>query len=128
MRLLILLGVASLCACPTLAQPNNRLTGGSQAQLRSDNKQSAAKPAWPPQLEMRVPFEPTAFPSGPHIYVMFELHLTNFGTSPVSLDRIEVLDADAGAAAQPIATFEVQQLSQQGSSAPESTPAKDLGL
>jgi len=110
MRLLILLGVASLCACPTLAQPNNRLTGGSQAQLRSDNKQSAAKPAWPPQLEMRVPFEPTAFPSGPHIYVMYELHLTNFGTSPVSLDRIEVLDADAGAAAQPIATFEVQQL------------------
>src|SRR5258705_12455822 len=110
MRLLILLGVASLCACPTLAQPNNRLTGGSQAQLRSDNKQSAAKPAWPPQLEMRVPFEPTAFPSGPHIYVMYDLHLTNFGTSPVSLDRIEVLDADAGAAAQPVATFEVPQL------------------
>jgi len=40
---------------------------------------------------------------------MYELHLTNFGTSPVSLSRIEVLDADAGAA-QPIATFEVQQL------------------
>ncbi|WP_169747190.1 M23 family metallopeptidase [Edaphobacter aggregans] len=79
-------------------------------QLRSDNKQSAAKPAWPPQLEMRVPFEPTAFPSGPHIYVMYELHLTNFGTSPVSLNRIDVLDADAGAAAQPIATFEVPQL------------------
>src|SRR5260370_5319440 len=58
---------------------------------------------------MRVPFEPTAFASGPYIYVMYELHLTNFGTSPVSLSRIEVLDADAGAA-QPIATFEVQQL------------------
>ena len=41
---------------------------------------------------------------------MYELHLTNFGTSPVSLNRIEVLDADAGATAQPFATFEVQQL------------------
>jgi len=78
-------------------------------QLRSDNKQSAAKPVWPPQLEMRVPFEPTAFPSGPYIYVMYELHLTNFGTTPVSLSRIEVLDADAGAA-QPVATFDAEQL------------------
>jgi hypothetical protein len=109
MRLLILLGVASLCPCPAVAQPSNQLTGNSQVQLRSENKQSAAKPAWPPQLEMRVPFEPTAFPSGPDIYVMYELHLTNFGTSPVSLNRIEVLDADAGAA-QPIATFEAHQL------------------
>ena len=111
MRLLMLLGAPSLCLCPTIAQPHNQLTGNSQAQnLRSDNKNSAAKPApWPPQLEMRVPFEPTAFPSGPHFYVMYELHLTNFGTTPLSLNRIEVLNADAGAA-QPIATFEAEQL------------------
>ena len=110
MRLLILLGAASLCSCPTIAQPDDRLTGNSQAQnLRSDNKNSAVKPApWPPQLEMRVPFEPTAFPSGPHFYVMYELNLTNFGTTPLSLNRIEVLDADAGAA-QPIAIFEAEQ-------------------
>src|SRR2546430_4140576 len=96
MRLLILLGAASLCSCPTIAQPDDQLTGNSQAQnLRSDNNNSAVKPApWPPQLEMRVPFEPTAFPSGPHFYVMYELHLTNFGTTPLSLNRIEVLDAD----------------------------------
>jgi Peptidase family M23 len=111
MRLLILIGVASLCSCPTIAQPDNQLTGISQAQnLQSDNKNSAAKPApWPPQLEMRVPFEPTAFPSGPHFYVMYELHLTNFGTTPLSLSRIDVLDADAGVA-QPIATFDAEQL------------------
>src|SRR2546430_13293289 len=111
MRLLILLGAASLSSCPTIAQPGNQLTGNSQAQnLRSDNKKLEAKPAtWPPQLEMRVPFEPTAFPSGPHFYVMYELHLTNFGKSPLSLSRIEVLDADARAA-QPIATFEAEQL------------------
>jgi hypothetical protein len=40
---------------------------------------------------------------------MYELHLTNFGTAPLSLSRIEVLDADA-ADAQPIATFEAEQL------------------
>src|SRR5260370_292801 len=90
MRLLIFLGAASLGAASLCSW--------------------AAKPApWPPQLEMRVPFEPTAFPSGPHFYVMYELHLTNFGTTPLSLSRIDVLDADAGAA-QPIATFEADQL------------------
>src|SRR5207302_308603 len=89
----------------------NQSTGNSQAQnLRSDNKNSAAKPApRPPQLAMRVPFEPTAFPSGPHFCVMYELHLTNFGTTPLSLSRIEVLDADAGTAQQ-IATFDAEQL------------------
>jgi len=40
---------------------------------------------------------------------MYELHLTNFGTTPLSLSRIEVLDADAGGA-QKIATFEADQL------------------
>src|SRR5437764_12684725 len=90
MRLLIFLGTASLGAVSLSSW--------------------AAKPApWPPQLEMRVPFEPTAFPSGSHIYVMYELHLTNFGKTPLSLSRIEVLDADARAD-QPIATFQAEQL------------------
>ncbi len=40
---------------------------------------------------------------------MYEVHLTNFMPMPVSLNRIDVLDADAGPA-QPIATFEVTQL------------------
>src|SRR5260370_9733758 len=116
MRLLIFLGAASLgfaslYSFPTTAQPNHQLAGNSQAQnLRSDKKKGAAKPApWSPQLEIRVPFEPTACPSGPHFYIMSELHLTNFGTTPLSLSRIEVLDADAGAA-QTIATFEGEEL------------------
>ena len=58
---------------------------------------------------MRVPFEPTAFPSGPHVYLMYELHLTNFMPMPASLSRIEVLDADAETS-KPIATFETAQL------------------
>jgi len=58
---------------------------------------------------MRVPFEPTAFPSDGRNYLMYELHLTNFGTAPLDLTRIDVLDADAGAA-PPIAVFEQEQL------------------
>lgn len=110
MRLLILLGIAFLCSWPAPAQPRNHLTCGTLAQNpRSDNKNSAPKPAFPLQLEVRVPFEPTAFPSGQHFYVMYELHLTNFGPAPLSLSRIEILDADMGTA-QPVATFEAEQL------------------
>ena len=100
MRVCILFAVACLCSCPTIPQTQNQ---------PSDNKTAANRPPWPLQFEMRVPFEPTAFPSGPHVYLMYELHLTNFMPMPVSLSRIDVLDADAGPA-QPIATFEVAQL------------------
>jgi Peptidase family M23 len=111
MRPVILLGVASLCSCLAIDQPIYRLMQDSQARasLQSDHQQPAAKPApWPVQLEMRVPFEPTAFPSEGRIYLMYELHLTNFGTAPIYLSRIEVLDADAAAA--PVVTFDTDQL------------------
>jgi hypothetical protein len=92
MRLLALFTAAALCSCPAIAQ------------------QPAANPApWPVQLEMRVPFEPTSFPSEGRIYLMYELHLTNFGMAPLHLSRIEVLNADA-VAAQPIAIFGTEQL------------------
>jgi Peptidase family M23 len=78
---------------------------------------AAAQPAgtqnpsnWPPlQLEMSVPFEPTAFPSAGRVYLTYELRLTNFSRGPLSLRRIEVSDADAIVAA-PIATFEAEEL------------------
>lgn len=100
MRLVIILAVACFCSYPGNAQSQNQ---------PSDNKEAPSQPPWPLQLEIRVPFEPTAFPSGRHVYLMYELHLTNFMPIPVSLSRIDVLDADAGPA-QPIATFEVAQL------------------
>jgi hypothetical protein len=58
---------------------------------------------------MRVPFEPTAFPNQARMHLLYELHLTNFATSPLSVRGIEVLDADA-AAVKPIATFSAEQL------------------
>ncbi len=63
----------------------------------------------PPQLQLRVPFEPTAFPSAGRTYLTYELHLTNFGSAPHVLRRIEVLDADTEVAG-PVAAFEAGQL------------------
>jgi hypothetical protein len=68
-----------------------------------------AASTWPPQLEMRVPFEPTEFPSDGRTYLTYELYLTNFAASPITLRRVEVLDADDPSAA-PIAAFEGPQL------------------
>jgi hypothetical protein len=101
MRLLTLFAAVVFCSCPAIAQPNR--------QLAHDSPPAPKLAPFPLQLEMRVPFEPTAFPSQGRNYLMYELHLTNFGTAPLTLGRIEVLDADA-TAAQPIATFEPEQL------------------
>ncbi len=68
-----------------------------------------AASAWPPQLEMRVPFEPTAFQSDGRTYLTYELYLTNFAANQITVHRIEVLDADDSSAA-PIAEFEGPQL------------------
>ena len=87
MRLLFILVLASLCVHPALAQAQNSRPETAQS--------SATANPFPMQLEMRVPFEPTAFPSGAHVYVMYELHLTNFGSSPRTMSSIEVLDANA---------------------------------
>src|SRR5262245_55898454 len=102
MRLLILFAVC-LWSCPAMAQTAGQPTGNPPTQG------APSRPAWPLQLEMRVPFEPTAFPSGLHVYLMYELHLTNFSPMPISLGRIDVIDADP-ATGQPIATFEERQL------------------
>jgi hypothetical protein len=112
MRFLALFLASAFCSCPAVAQLSCPLMDDSQAQagLRSDNERPAPRLApFPLQLEMRVPFDPTAFASEGCNYLMYELHLTNFGAAPLNLSRIEVLDADA-AAAKPIATFEQEQL------------------
>jgi peptidase M23-like protein len=75
--------------------------------------QEAAKPAPssfpPPQLELRVPFEPTAFPSGGQTYLAYELYFTNFSGQPLTIGRIDVLNAD-GSAENPVATLEGEPL------------------
>ncbi len=58
---------------------------------------------------MRVPFAPAAFPSVGGAFVVYELHLTNFSANPMTLRRIEVIDAE-GAAPGSVAVFEGAQL------------------
>lgn len=60
-------------------------------------------------LEMRVPFEPTVFPGGDNLHLIYELYLTNFSSSAININRIEVIDADIKNA-RPIATFETGQI------------------
>jgi Peptidase family M23 len=76
------------------------------ATAQSDTPRPSTFP--PPQLEMRVPFEPMAFPSGGQTYLIYELYLRNFAPVPYIIRRIEVLDADE--TAKPLATFEGTQL------------------
>lgn len=68
----------------------------------------AAAP-FPMQMELRVPFDPTAFPSGGRTLLMYELYLTNFSGSSIDLRRIEVLDANEPAG-QSLAAFEGEQI------------------
>jgi len=58
---------------------------------------------------MQVPFEPTAFPSAGRIHVTYELHIRNFAPNSVTLQRVEILDADT-TGAPPIAVFEAEAL------------------
>ncbi len=72
---------------------------------------AAENPKWPPepQLEMRVQFAPTVFPTPAGNFLVYELRIANLSKQPVVLRRLEVHDA-ADAAAMPIASFEGEQL------------------
>jgi Peptidase family M23 len=88
--------------------PRNQLTSDFQAQNLP--KRIIVKAAHSDlRLEIRVSFDPTVFPSGSQSYLVYEIYLTNFRQAPLSLSRIEVLDADAATGA-PIAVFKAEQL------------------
>src|SRR5262245_4634153 len=73
------------------------------------NFQLPGNPGSPLQLEMRVPFEPTSFPNSDRRYLVYELYLTDLTAGPVSLRRIDVLNAE-GPAVPPIASFAADRL------------------
>src|SRR5580658_9448797 len=102
---------AGIALSTVSGQLGNQLTGNSQTQnLPAENKKGAVRAGHSDlQLEFRVTFDPTVFPSGSHSYLVYEMHLTNFRQAPLSLSRIEVLDADADGGA-PIAVFEGEPL------------------
>ena len=68
-----------------------------RAAPRPDPAMAAAKRPFPPvQLDMRIPFAPTPFPSGGFEYLVYEVHLQNYTGEPLALRGLEVLDAGTG--------------------------------
>ncbi len=43
-------------------------------------------------LEVRIPASPTAMTALGRTFLVYEIHLTNFGTHPLRIDRLDVLD------------------------------------
>src|SRR5438270_8891327 len=101
MRLLLLLTTTAFCWCPAMGQLAQ--TSGGRSQPLVPRVASG-----PVQLEMQVPFEPTAFPSGGRSHLFYELYLTNSAAAPLYLTRLEALDANSGAG-RPTATFQGEQ-------------------
>jgi len=58
---------------------------------------AAQQIAFPPPVEVRIPTPPTITHGGGQSVLPYELHVTNFSRQPLTLQRIEVLNADNGA-------------------------------
>jgi hypothetical protein len=70
----------------------------------------AVPPVFPPvQVQVRTPVEPTVLPSEGKNYLIYELHLHNFTTEPITVHGIQVLDADRSGASA-LAQFKEPQL------------------
>ena len=90
-----------------LAASTGTLAIGGRPEVRA--AEASGGSPFPLQLEVRAPFGPAAFPSVGGAYAVYELHLTNFSGGPITLHRIEIVDA-AGAGSKQVAIFEGAKL------------------
>ena len=110
MRVSLLFLAVSLCTCPLMSQAKLSTVDYTLQPSQASSGTAVSKPfAFPLQLEMRVPFDPTAFRNGLNSYLLYELYLTNFAQTPITLNRIDVLDADV-TEVPPIGGFDATQL------------------
>jgi murein DD-endopeptidase MepM/ murein hydrolase activator NlpD len=58
---------------------------------------------FPPPLEVRVPKPPTVAHGAGQAILPYELHVTNLAAQPVTLQRVDVLNADDGSVVQTLA-------------------------
>lgn len=68
---------------------------------------AASPPPYPPQLEILVPHEPSAFASDGQQHLLYELVLRNFESNTIELKHVAVMDADTQHA---VAEFDAAQL------------------
>lgn len=72
---------------------------------------SSSQSPFPPQIQMQVPFAPTAFPAEDGAHLLYELYITNFQDRPVTLDRVDVIDSTQSGS-RPLASFVGHSLNQ----------------
>jgi murein DD-endopeptidase MepM/ murein hydrolase activator NlpD len=104
---LVLAAIGAAIACRgAVASPIDELPPACEPARATPVSARGAAPSNSPalQLEILTPFEPTAFPMAGRNYVIYELHLHSFDSRPLTLRRIDVLDAESGGA--PVAVFE----------------------
>jgi hypothetical protein len=106
--LLGLLAAAFSASAPAAATELAPLPAGCQLAGKRFDLASAArapKAVFPPtQLQVRVPVDPVVLPSGAFRYLVYELHLQNFGGLALHLAAIEV-SGSHGAALKPVAQY-----------------------
>lgn len=64
---------------------------------------------FPPQLEAVVPYQPTAFASDGRQRLVYEVLLRNYESKPLTVQSLDVLDADAPTA-RAVASYDAMQL------------------
>lgn len=84
--------------------------GAFAASTANDDGSLPAKSPFPLQLAISVPCAPVAFRSAGSSHLVYELYLTNFSGSSMSIRQIEVRDADAAPAS--VAIFSGEKLAE----------------
>jgi hypothetical protein len=100
LRYLAASGAATLLSAPLKISAQ---TSKSDAPAVSPNR------PFPLQVDMRVPYAPTAFPSSGRSYLAYELYLTNFSGDILTIQRVELFDAEASMS-EPMMAFEGEPL------------------
>jgi hypothetical protein len=105
---------SSMFACAFSASAANaQLPPGCELAAESKSMTSPgmpAQPVFPPvQIQMRTPVEPTVLASMGMNYLVYELHVQNFGAEPATVRGIEIRDADRPAG-KPVAEVKESQL------------------
>lgn len=92
---LLVCGMAALLPLGAAAGASLALPAGCEAaRYRVEASQVPAGVFPPPQFDIRTPVAPRVLPSAGRNYLIYELHLQNFGEDASTLHAIEVFDAD----------------------------------